>query len=47
MNNPSKILKLLEDLGLNENEGRVYVAMLSLGPTTILDISSYLVIDFI
>ncbi|MGB0757500.1 MAG: TrmB family transcriptional regulator [Patescibacteria group bacterium] len=37
--NTSSINSLLQDLGLTENEARVYVAMLSLGPTTALELS--------
>lgn len=34
-----KLLKLLEDIGLNTNEANVYLSSLSLGPTTVLKIS--------
>ncbi len=34
-----KLLKLLEDIGLNNNEAQVYLASLSLGSTTVLKIS--------
>lgn len=36
-----KLLKLLEDIGLNTNEANVYLAALSLGPTTVLQISKH------
>jgi sugar-specific transcriptional regulator TrmB len=39
MANHSKTTEILEILGLNENESKVYIAMLSLGPATILSIS--------
>jgi sugar-specific transcriptional regulator TrmB len=39
MENSSKILSLLENLGLTENESKVYTAMLSLGSATILAIA--------
>ena len=34
-----KLLKILNSLGLSENEAKVYLAAMSLGPTTILQIS--------
>ena len=34
-----KLLQILIDLGLSENEASVYLAALSLGPTTILKIA--------
>jgi sugar-specific transcriptional regulator TrmB len=39
MSNQSKIIGILEDLGLSDTESRVYFAMLSMGPATILAIS--------
>lgn len=36
-----KLLENLKEFGLEENEARVYLASLSLGPTTILKISKY------
>ncbi len=39
MASQTKTTEILAVLGLNENESRVYVAMLSLGPSTILSIS--------
>lgn len=36
---PNKYIKILRDLGLNENEAKVYFASLSLGPATILRIA--------
>jgi sugar-specific transcriptional regulator TrmB len=35
----SQLLKILEDLGLTENESQVYLTALSLGPTTVLAIA--------
>lgn len=35
----NKLINTLEDLGLTENEAKVYYASLSLGPTTILNIA--------
>jgi sugar-specific transcriptional regulator TrmB len=35
----NKTIKILEDLGLSENESRVYLASLSLGPSTIQKIA--------
>lgn len=35
----TKLLGVLSDLGLNENESKVYLASLSLGPTTVLKIA--------
>lgn len=34
-----KLLTILSDIGMNENEAKVYLAALSLGPTTILKIA--------
>lgn len=34
-----KIIKTLEDMGLSENESRVYIASLSLGPSTVQNIA--------
>jgi sugar-specific transcriptional regulator TrmB len=39
MTNRPKKAEILEVLGLNENESKLYIAMLSLGPSTILSIS--------
>ena len=36
---PNKLSKILTDLGLSEHEALVYIASLSLGPTTILKLS--------
>lgn len=35
----NKLINMLKDLGLTENEAKVYYASLSLGPTTILNIA--------
>jgi len=37
--NYQKLIEILKELGLSENEARVYFATLSLGPTTILKIA--------
>lgn len=39
MSNQSKIINILESLGLSDTESQVYFSMLSLGPATILAIS--------
>ena len=36
------ILKILEKIGLSSNESKVYLANLSLGPTTVIKISEYI-----
>ncbi|MFA6514683.1 MAG: helix-turn-helix domain-containing protein [Candidatus Paceibacterota bacterium] len=39
--NDIKLLENLHEFGLQENEAKVYLASLSLGPTTILNLSKY------
>lgn len=41
MKNNDKLLENLSEFGLQENEARVYLASLSLGPTTILKLSKH------